>query len=198
MKENTIHIFHNDIHYSQNETIKSLFLIINSLKEFIIINFLILVLFSGTMYFGSYLWVSYSGDSVCCEFINKYIYISYNIAYLFSHNLWNLALQIMVILLLVCMTTAIICNFFLINQYFYEVTGLIGRLLFWILPNALIASYFIDKLYIFDFKTSLIICFLPTIIVNHQCIKLTSAILPDLGDIHYILVKTFHYIFKRS
>jgi len=168
--------------------LKSLQNILKDLKNYFIFSILVLAGHSIILYIGSYIWVNYNGVYESQAFIHAYIHINFDIDYLFSHNLWWLSLKVHFVISVICLLNATICKFFLIKNYFYEVTSVIGRLVIWILPNILAAAIFIEDAYIFDYQTSVLICLLPGLLMTHPSMIVVQSIIPDIGDIHRCLL----------
>ncbi|MBF0450316.1 MAG: hypothetical protein HQK75_06415 [Candidatus Magnetomorum sp.] len=167
--------------------LKSFQFFFNDLKNYMFFSIAVFIIHSIILYMGSYIWVNYNGFYESQAFLNAYIHVNFDIDYLFSHNLWWLSLKVHAVTSLVCLIYAVICNFFLITSLIYEVTSVIGRLVIWTLPNILIAAYFIEDAYIFDYQTSVMICFLPGLFMTHPSMVVVRSI-PDLGDIHRFIL----------
>jgi magnesium-transporting ATPase (P-type) len=154
------------------------------LKNYVIFSIIVFIAHSILLYIGSYLWVNYNGIYKSQAFLNAFIHVNFDIDYLFCHNLWCLSLRVHLVVSLICLIYAIICKFFLIKNYYYEVTTVIGKLLIWVLPNVLLSAIFIENSYIFDYQTSVMICSLPGLLMTHPSMIVVRSIIPDLGDIH--------------
>ncbi|ETR73576.1 MAG: hypothetical protein OMM_00833 [Candidatus Magnetoglobus multicellularis str. Araruama] len=177
--------------FSEHVLFKSFQYFVGDLKTYL--GFFAATLFTHSvlLYLGSYLWVNYTGIYESQHFINAYIHTSFEIGYLFSHNLWWLSLKVHIIVCLVCLINAIICKFFLIYNLFYDVIGFVGKLIIWYIPNILIGAFLIEDAYIFDYKTTVMISVLPGLMMSHPSVILVRTIIPDLGDIHRVIIWCF-------
>jgi len=171
---------------------KSLQYFYNDLKTYAGFSITVFIVHSIILYCGSYIWVNYNGTNETKAFLNSYIYGNFDIDYLFSHNLWWLSLKVHLIVSIVCLINAGFCNFFRITSYFYEVFSVLSRFVLWIMPNFMAAAYFIEDAYIFDYSTSVMICFIPALFMTHPSMMIVQSIIPDLGDIHRFILWCFY------
>jgi len=172
---------------SEHDILKSFQYFVSDLKKYVVLSMAILFIHSILLYLGCYLWVNYNGLYESQFFLEQYIHIGFDIGYLFSHNLWWLSLRIHFVVSMVCLIYALICKFFLfLNNY--EVANFPGRLLCCYVPNMIIAAFFIEDAYIFDYQTALMTCFLPGLFMSHASMILVRTVVPDLGDIHRLIL----------
>jgi hypothetical protein len=157
------------------------------LKKYVGFSIAILFIHSLILYFGSYMWVNYNGFYESQAFFDAYIHIGFDIGYLFSHNLWWLSLRVHTVVSIVCLTYAVLSKFFLLTGYFYEVVNFFYRLLFWCIPIIFISAFIIEDSYIFDYQTSVLICFMPGLFMMHLSVILVRT-MPDLGDLHRLFL----------
>ncbi|KPA13996.1 conserved hypothetical protein, membrane [Candidatus Magnetomorum sp. HK-1] len=183
---------HTNIILGERASFKSFRYFLNDLKKYTVFSITVFIVHSIILYIGSYTWVNYSGPYESKAFLNAYIYVNFDIDYLFSHNLWWLSLKVHLAISMVCLINAVFCNFFMITNYFYEVFSVISRFVIWIMPNIMAAAYFIEDAYIFDYSTSVMICFLPALFMTHPSMRLVQSIIPDLGDIHRFFLWCFY------
>jgi len=158
------------------------------LKKYAGFSITILFIHSIILFVGSYLWVNYTGFYESQAFLNAYIHIGFDIGYLFSHNLWWLSLRVHTVVSLVCLIYAVFSKFFLITGYIYDVANFFGRLFGWYIPPIFIAAFIIEDAYIFDYQTSILICFLPGLFMSYLSIILVRTFIPDLGDLHRLFL----------
>jgi len=172
---------------SEHAFFKSFQYFFSDLKKYVGFSIAILFIHSIILYMGSYLWVNYNGIYESQAFFNAYIHSGFDIGYLFSHNLWWLSLRVHFVVSLVCLINAIFCKFFLITNH-YEVKSFLAKLILWYIPNMLVAAFFIEDAYIFDYRTAFLICMLPGLFMSHPSMMVVRAIIPDIGDIHRLFL----------
>jgi len=187
MKQN----YNDNLELSEHVFFKSFQYFFCDLKKYAGFSIALLFIHSILLYMGSYLWVNYNGFYKSQAFLNAYIHTGFDIGYLFSHNLWWLSLRVHLVVSLVCLINAVFCKFFLLNN-FYEVIPFLCKFTFWYIPNILVAAFFIEDAYIFDYQTAFLICFLPGLIMSHQSMILVRTIIPDIGDIHRLFLWCFY------
>jgi len=167
---------------SQNVVFESFKYFYIDLKQYVGFSLFTLFTHSIILFMGSYLWVNHNVS---------YIHTRFDSGYLFSHNLWWLSLKVHFIVSMVCLAYAAICKFFLINNI-YEVASLTPKLIFWFIPNILVAAWFLEDAYIFDYKTSVMLCLLPGILMSHPTMIVIRGAMFDLGDIHRFFLWCFY------
>jgi len=172
---------------SEHVFLKSIHYFFSDLKTYVGFSLAILFIHSILLYLGSYLWVNYNGFYESQAFLNAYIHTGFDIGYLFSHNLWWLSLRIHIVVSLVCLVNAVFCKFFLISNN-YEVAHSFFKFVIWYVPNMIVAAFFIEDAYIFDYQTALMVCFLPGLFMSHPTMIFVRTFIPDIGDIHRLIL----------
>ena len=154
----------------------------------------VVFIYTIILFIGSHIWVDYSEYAVGTAIMKKIINNSYNVDFLFSNNIWSLSLDLHLKMLIVCLITSSVCTFLLVKNYFYDVMGVINRMVLWVIPNTAITAFFFVDSHLFDYKTAFVVAFVPAIFFTHYSMKLMSVILPDLGDIHTFILFIFRKI----
>ena len=136
------------------------------------------------LFFLKYCWYFFTSTPIG-QLHAEYFSYDYQITNdLLSANLINLATKLTIASFIISLIIACVCQFFLINRYFYSNRGLLGRIVFFGLPLAYVVAAFMR--YVFDFghmSTAFTIAVVPTLCVFAGAFRIVEAYVPELVDV---------------
>jgi len=168
----------------KNKAISTKFsLILDSLIKLLLVLILVQIFYSWILYGGTLILVKFFNLPTNNNFFNLFIYRSCHIPYFFCQKIWQLSFQIIAIVTMVCLSTSILLRLLMIIDYFYGHNFFFTSLISTVFLNTFFSALIIENYFIFSFKFLMLICFFPTLIINHFSIKFMSTIIPNLRDI---------------
>ena len=144
-----------------------------------------IIAYLSFLLFLKYLWYLFASTPVG-QLHAEYFSYSHQITndVLSTNFIINLAIEFTVVSFIISLITAAVCQFFLINRYFYSNRGLLGRIVFFGLPLSYVVAAFMR--YVFDFghmSTDFTIAAIPTLCVFAGAFRLVEAYVPELVDV---------------
>lgn len=158
--------------------------ILNPLTDSVLLIFITIIAYICLLYFLKYWWILFTSTPVGQAYAEHFSYSYLITENVLSTNLLKLAMKCTVTSFIVSLIIASICQFFLINKYFYSNRGLIVRIGFFGLPLAYIVA--ICMRYIFDFghmSTAFTFTVIPTLCVFAGAFRIVEENVPELGDV---------------
>lgn len=138
---------------------------------------------SGLLYLLKAFWCTYAATATGAHFITLFGSRADTIDRVLTHGLLSLSLSVNVVAVKTCIVGAIVGRLFSLVRYLYEYRGFWGRMLFWVLPLACFSAHIISASYDLGWAPALVLSAISTLVVLSSCIRLVSAVLPEIKTI---------------
>ena len=143
-----------------------------------------IIAYISLLYFLKYCWYFFTSTPIG-QLYAEYFSYDYQITNdVLSANLIYLATKLTIASFIISLIIACVCQFFLINRYFYSNRGLLGRIVFFGMPLAFVVAAFMR--YVFGFghmSTAFTIAVVPTLCVFAGAFKIAEVYVPELVDV---------------
>jgi len=155
-----------------------------NIQRIMIILGLTILLCTGLLYLCQLLWFMYQTTPVGSYYVVYYVEKTEVINRLLGRNFLIFSFRISLSASVICMLVGIISRFLCIHQYLYRSRGMIGKLLFWVLPLSMLVAYYLQTVFVQDTWSMIFIyASVPTLCLFSCCFDLVELVIPELTDV---------------
>ena len=151
----------------------------------------------GFLYLFRLFWFGYLSVPVGQKFLALFSNESQIINEILNQNIAVFSLEISLNALVICLIVGAVCRLLHITRIFYDPMHVIGKALIWgTLMTALVAGR-LHFLYGFDqWRFSVFSAVIPTYCLFSGCLRYTSVLLPEVGDIFRLIISVTNFFFS--
>ncbi|MBT8357391.1 MAG: hypothetical protein KJO61_06445, partial [Deltaproteobacteria bacterium] len=155
-----------------------------NIQRIMIIWGLTILLCTGLLYLCQLLWFMYQTTPVGSYYVVHYVEKTEVINRLLDRNFLIFSFRVSLSALVICMLIGIISRFLYIHRYLYSYRGMIGKLLFWVLPLSMLVAYYLQTVLVHDtWSIIFIYASVPTLCLFSCCFDLVELVIPELTDV---------------
>lgn len=153
----------------------------------------------GFLYLFRLFWFGYLSVPVGQKFLDLFSNESQIINEILNRNLAVFSFEISLNAFLICLIAGAVCRLVHITRRFYDPMHVIGKALIWgALMTALVTGR-LHSLYGFEqWRFSVFSAIIPTVCLFSGCLRYTSVLLPELGDIFRMIISVKNLLFSEK